>query len=61
VVTGALIIGTVHDEIILEVAEEKASAAAAILRDTMIEAGKVYLCRVPFEVEDTIGETWAEK
>jgi DNA polymerase I-like protein with 3'-5' exonuclease and polymerase domains len=59
--TGAKIIGTVHDEIILEVAEEKVSDAAAILRATMIEAGKAYLARVPVEVEVTIGETRAEK
>jgi len=50
----------VHDEIILEVAEEKANDAAAILERTMIEAGKAYLSKVPVEVEVTIGETWAE-
>jgi len=55
------IIGMEHDEITLEVPEEKVNDAAAILRDTMIEAGKVYRCRVPVEVEVTIGETWAEK
>jgi DNA polymerase-1 len=59
--TGAKIIGTAHDEIILEVTEEKASDAAAILRWTMIEAGEAYLSKVPVEVEVTIGETWAEK
>lgn len=58
---GARIIGTVHDEIVLEVPDEKTNAAAAILRDRMIEAGKVYLSRVPVEVEVTIGDTWAEK
>ena len=59
--TEARIIGTVHGEIILEVSDEKANDAAVILRATMIEAGKVYLCRVPIEVEVTIGDTWAEK
>ncbi len=49
--TRGRIIGTVHDEIILEVSEEKANAAAAILRETMIEAGKAYLGKVPVEVE----------
>jgi DNA polymerase I-like protein with 3'-5' exonuclease and polymerase domains len=34
---------------------------AAILKETMIEAGETYLGRVPVEVEVTIGETWAEK
>jgi len=58
---GARIIGTVHDEIILEIAEEKASDAATILEGTMIKAGEAYLVRVPVEVEVAIGETWAEK
>ena len=58
---GARIIGTVHDEIILEVPEKMANNAAAILRKTMIEAGKVYLSKVQVEVEVTIGDTWAEK
>ncbi len=59
--TGAKIIGTVHDEIILEVPEKMVNDAAAILRKTMIEAGKAYLDKVPVEVEVTIGDTWAEK
>jgi len=59
--TGAQIIGTVHDEIILEVPEEMAEEAAAILKEAIIEARKAYLVRVPIEVEITIGETWAEK
>jgi DNA polymerase I-like protein with 3'-5' exonuclease and polymerase domains len=57
----AHIIGTVHDEIILEVPEKMANDAAAILQETMIEAGKAYLSKIPVEVEVTIGETWAEK
>ncbi|SPJ16325.1 DNA polymerase (fragment) [Syntrophobacter sp. SbD2] len=59
--TGAKIIGTVHDEIILEVRNEMAREAAVILDETMIQAGKVYLGKVPVEVEITIGETWSEK
>jgi DNA polymerase I-like protein with 3'-5' exonuclease and polymerase domains len=35
--------------------------AAAILRETTIQAGKAFLSKVPVEVEVTIGETWAEK
>ncbi|MGA2403178.1 MAG: DNA polymerase [Syntrophobacteraceae bacterium] len=45
--TGGRIIGTVHDEIILEVPDDRANSAAAILRQTMIEAGKAYLVGVP--------------
>ena len=59
--TGAQITGTVHDEIILEIPEKMADDAAAILQETIIEAGKTYLSKVPVEVEVTIGETWAEK
>ncbi len=58
---GARIIGTVHDEIILEVNEKMANDAAAILESTMIEAGKAYLSKVLVEMEVTIAETWAEK
>ena len=58
---GSRIIGTVHDEIILEVPEEKANDAAAILERTTIEGGKAYLGKVPVEVEVTIADTWAEK
>jgi DNA polymerase-1 len=59
--TGAKIIGTVHDEIILEVHGEMVGEAAVILKETMIEEGKAYLSRVPVEVEVTIADTWAEK
>ncbi|MFZ0931470.1 MAG: DNA polymerase [Syntrophobacteraceae bacterium] len=58
---GARIIGTVHDEIILEVPEQMAGEAAVILKETMIQASEAYLGKVPVEVEVTIGETWAEK
>jgi DNA polymerase I-like protein with 3'-5' exonuclease and polymerase domains len=51
----------VHDEIILEVSDGLAGEAAVILKETMIQAGKAYLGRVPVEVEATIGDTWAEK
>ncbi len=41
--TGAKIIGTVHDEIILEVPDEKAEEAATILKDVMEAAGQRFL------------------
>jgi DNA polymerase I-like protein with 3'-5' exonuclease and polymerase domains len=59
--TGAKIIGTVHDEIILEAPEMIAGEVAVILKKTMIQAGEAYLAAVPVEVEVTIAETWAEK
>ncbi|MGO9553547.1 MAG: DNA polymerase [Syntrophobacteraceae bacterium] len=58
--TGSKIIGTVHDEIILEVPAGMANDSAEILRKIVIQAGKAYLIRVPVEVEVAIGETWAE-
>jgi len=51
----------VHDEIILEVPEEMAGKVAVILKETMIQAGKAYLSKVPIEVEVTVADTWAEK
>ena len=59
--TGAQIIGTVHDEIILEVPEKIADDAAFILKETMIQAGKAFLARVPVEVEVTVADNWAER
>jgi DNA polymerase I-like protein with 3'-5' exonuclease and polymerase domains len=59
--TGTRIIGTVHDEIIIEVPGEKADDVAEILQTAMIEAGEACLKRVPVEVEVTMGQTWAEK
>jgi hypothetical protein len=38
-----------------------ANDAAAILRETIIQAGKAYLSRVPVEVEVTVANIWAEK
>jgi DNA polymerase I-like protein with 3'-5' exonuclease and polymerase domains len=59
--TGAHIIKTVHDEIILEVSEEVAGEVAVILKETMVQAGKAHLSKVPVVVEAAIAETWAEK
>jgi DNA polymerase I-like protein with 3'-5' exonuclease and polymerase domains len=45
----------------LLVPEGVADDAARILKETMIQAGKVYLSKVPLEVEVTVAENWAEK
>jgi DNA polymerase I len=58
--TGAKIIGTVHDEIILEVSEDQAESIAEILKTAMIEGGSEFLKNVPIEVEVTIANSWAE-
>jgi DNA polymerase-1 len=59
--TGAKIIGTVHDEILLEVPRKMAGEAGAILKESMIHAGEAYLSRVPIEVEVTSADNWADK
>jgi len=45
--SGSRIIGMVHDEIIREVPEKMAGETAVILKETMIQAGKAYLGRLP--------------
>ena len=59
--TDARIIGTVHDEIILECPEQTAAKAADILSTVMVEAGIEFLTRVPVEAEASIGDSWADK
>jgi DNA polymerase I-like protein with 3'-5' exonuclease and polymerase domains len=58
--SGAQIIETLHDEIILASPDRLAEEAVAILKETMIQAGEDYLGRIPVELEVTIGESWVE-
>jgi DNA polymerase-1 len=60
-ITGSKLIACVHDEIILEVPELFAKEASLILEETMIEAGKYYLKKVPVEVDVSIADSWAGK
>jgi len=57
--TGAQIIATVHELIILEVFDGVGKGTAVILKETMIQARKAYLSRILVDVEGTIGGTWA--
>jgi DNA polymerase-1 len=59
--TGARIIAVVHDEIILEAPSENSLKAAAILKQTMEEAGKAYMPDVPLVADAQIASSWAEK
>lgn len=59
--TGAKLIGTVHDEILLECPEATALDAARILQKVMVKAGQVYLKLVPVEVEAKVVDSWADK
>lgn len=55
------IVGCVHDEILLEVPEDRAQETALLLAQTMISAGERFLLHVPVEVEVHVGASWAEK
>jgi DNA polymerase-1 len=59
--TDARIIAVVHDEIILEAPSENSLKAAAILKQTMEEAGKPYMPDVPLVADAQIASSWAEK
>jgi DNA polymerase-1 len=58
--TDAKIVGTVHDEILVEAPEENAESVAQILKATMELAGQVYLKTVPVIADIRIGLSWAE-
>ncbi len=55
------IIGSVHDEIIIECPDEKSDHMAAFLKEAMIEAGKAYLKDVPVDVDVSVADNWFGK
>ena len=59
--TKAQMVACVHDEIILEVEEEKTPKSQQILQRVMVYAGQHYLTEVPVVVEATIADNWAGK
>ena len=59
--TGARIIATVHDEIVLEAPEAHAQEVAARLETIMTQAGHTSVTRVPIEVEVVIAINWMKK
>ena len=59
--TRALIVGCVHDEILLEAPIEATEEVAEILERTMEEAGKTFLKILQVEAEVVVVDTWAEK
>jgi DNA polymerase-1 len=56
----ARLILSVHDELVIEVAEDQAEAAAVWLRSVMIEAMRPLLTPVPVAVDVGIGFTWGD-
>jgi DNA polymerase I-like protein with 3'-5' exonuclease and polymerase domains len=57
--TGAMIVGTIHDEILVEAPTERAAEVAQILKATMEQAGHTYLARVPVVTDVRIASSWA--
>jgi DNA polymerase-1 len=55
----AQLVLTVHDELIVDSAQECADEVAGLVNQTMIEAGQAFLKRVPVEVEIAVGDIWA--
>jgi DNA polymerase I len=60
VASGAHLVLSVHDELVLEVGETEAEVARHWLARCMREAGQIYLERVPVVVEVGVGSTWAD-
>jgi hypothetical protein len=56
-----MIVGCVHDEILLEAHIEATDEVALTLKDTMEEAGRVLLKIVPVEAEVVIRVTYLPK
>ena len=55
------LVGTVHDEIILECPRGRAKRVSKALRAAMEAAGRKYLKKVPVVVDVSIGDNWADK
>jgi DNA polymerase I-like protein with 3'-5' exonuclease and polymerase domains len=54
----ARLVNVVHDEIVLEAAEEDADFVAELVRQEMIEAAQQWFKEVPIEVEVKVGKQW---
>jgi DNA polymerase I-like protein with 3'-5' exonuclease and polymerase domains len=55
------IIGCIHDEIITEAPVAETETAVQILRESMIDAGEMYLKNVPVLVDVSVADNWYEK
>jgi DNA polymerase I len=59
--TGARIVGTAHDEVILEGPKAQAEEVATRLGRVMQQAGRPHLTCVPVEVEVVIAQDWTKQ
>jgi DNA polymerase I len=57
--TGAILVACIHDELIVEVPEDRAPAVAHILKIVMEEAGQAYLAHIPALADVRMGSSWA--
>jgi DNA polymerase I-like protein with 3'-5' exonuclease and polymerase domains len=55
------LVGTVHDEIILECPKNIAKQVKKALKIAMEDAGRKYLTKVPVVAEVSVGNSWADK
>jgi len=51
----------IHDEIILEAPFNEVKKAQEILKNSMVEAGQMYLKNVPVVVDMSVVDDWSEK
>jgi DNA polymerase I-like protein with 3'-5' exonuclease and polymerase domains len=58
---SARIVSTVHDEVVVECAEDSADQCRGIITTSMVEAMSALFPEVPVEVETNVCTTWAEK
>ena len=59
--TGARLICTVHDEIIVEAPEALAASVCELVRATMRDEMALLFPAVPIEVEAQVCENWGQK
>jgi DNA polymerase-1 len=58
---GARMVGMIHDELLVEVSEEKAEEARELVKSALEQAGAKVLDPVPVVAEAVVGATWADK
>lgn len=58
--THTKLVNTVHDEIVVECAEDRADEALEEVTNSLINAGKRYIKKVPVEAEGAILDAWGK-
>ncbi len=58
--TSAMLVNTVHDEIVVECSVDEAEETAKRLKESMVTAARSYITHVPVEVDVTISKEWAK-